>query len=350
MALDLKTVVQGIKFLIASEGTRQHEQNSSFAETLELLLSKFESFLSEREALSVALAAGQKQFHISLGPNETLYWRFTAKSLCLLCALVDLLQEVQTPGTSTLPSPPVPKHMLGVTDQKLIQCLLQRVVYVGIYPYLLPGVDSLVKLRLGHLRGAAKAAAPVEQCAWHLFKCSQMLLHCAEDQTLGPLLLAHHLSDLLVALIQVCYGRPGGGSAATPGPHRGSLTEQASPSSPGAVHPCQVSATPGDGGSVAIAESDRAWCEKALDGLLDRVHQPVVVRELLCLQSGGAPKTRSGGTRGGEEGRESAKNLRWLQRACGRLLSERLMKKNGVQSVLRGILDAMAGDPLLGVT
>ena len=67
------------------------------------------------------------------------------------------------------------------------------------------------------------------------------------------------------------------------------------------------------------------------------------MRELLCLQRG-APKVFPGGDQKMEQGTESAKNLKWLQRACGRLLSERLMKKNGVQSVLRGILDTMAGN------
>ena len=32
--------------------------------------------------------------------------------------------------------------------------------------------------------------------------------------------------------------------------------------------------------------------------------------------------------------------VQWLQRICGRLLSERLMHKNGVQHVLRGIFEA----------
>lgn len=330
MALDVKALVQGIKFLIASEGTKQREQASNFVENLEIFIAQFESFVREREALSLALAAKKEQFHLSVGPTDSLYWRYTAYSLCLLCALVDLLSQEQPSAVSGLHAP---KHMLGVTDQKLVQCLLQRLVYVGIYPYLLPGVDSLLKLRLNHLRGATKAAVSVEQGARGLAICSKMLLRCAEEQALGPLVLGHHLSDLLVALIQVCYG-PGINSA-RPRPQDGRPTEQ---------HPerCQD----GDGGEeshVLVADCDRAWCAETLSGLLDRVHQPTVVKELLCLQRG-APKGHSGGDQSMEQEIESAKNLKWLQRTCGRLLSDRLLKKNGVQSVLRGILDTMAGE------
>lgn len=320
MALDVKTLVHGIKLLTAIEGAKQHEQTSSFVENLELLLKKFESFASQRETLSLVLAAKQEQFHISVGPNDTLYWKYTATSLCLLCVLVDLLSEEQLSRPATSSPPHAPKHMLGVTDHKFVQCLVQRIVYVGIYPYLLPGVDNLTKLRLSHFSGATKVALPAELKTWYLAKCCQMLLRCIEEQTVGSLVITHHLSDLLVALVQVCYG-PTAVDSTGPRSQTGHAVA----------------------GCAFVGEDERAGYVEALNGLLDRVHQPIVVRELLCLQSGGMPKVHyNGGTR--EQDTEAVKNFKWLQRMCGRLLSERLMKKNGVQSVLRGILDAMAGD------
>ena len=33
-------------------------------------------------------------------------------------------------------------------------------------------------------------------------------------------------------------------------------------------------------------------------------------------------------------------SARWLQRICGQLLSQRLLHKNGVQNVLRGVFEA----------
>ena len=76
-----------------------------------------------------------------------------------------------------------------------------------------------------------------------------------------------------------------------------------------------------------------------LQRLLDQTHQATVVRELLMLQ--GMPQTSK--ERGGRVSKRVGSPA-WLQRACGRLLSQRLMKKNGVLCVLQGILRAASGE------
>ncbi|CAI8007256.1 Transport and Golgi organization protein 6 homolog [Geodia barretti] len=72
----------------------------------------------------------------------------------------------------------------------------------------------------------------------------------------------------------------------------------------------------------------------------------MVVRELLRIQGAQRGSRMQGNQRGsGMQGnqRGSGGTLNWLQRACGGLLSDRLMKEDGVHSVLVGILGATAG-------
>ena len=97
-------------------------------------------------------------------------------------------------------------------------------------------------------------------------------------------------------------------------------------------------AIPTSGSDPCLLPSDREWCMSTLRRLLDQTHQTIVVRELLMLQ--GMPQTSK--ERGGRVSKRVGSPA-WLQIACCRLLSQRLMKKNGVLCVLQGILGAVSG-------
>ncbi|XP_053460700.1 transport and Golgi organization protein 6 homolog isoform X2 [Nycticebus coucang] len=67
--------------------------------------------------------------------------------------------------------------------------------------------------------------------------------------------------------------------------------------------------------------------------MLDQVYQPLAVRELLILQ-GGPPQSCTD-----VKTQLKCQAPAWLRHLCGQLLSERLMRPNGVQAVVRGILE-----------
>uniref|UniRef100_A0A6G1RAS2 Transmembrane and coiled-coil domains 7 n=1 Tax=Hypotaenidia okinawae TaxID=2861861 RepID=A0A6G1RAS2_9GRUI len=97
---------------------------------------------------------------------------------------------------------------------------------------------------------------------------------------------------------------------------------------------------PGVGLFQGVSESERAQCQETLRHILDRVYQPLAVRELLILQ--GRPKQSSPSP--GEETKPAlARAPAWLRRLCGQLLSERLMRPSGVQAVVRGIMEGTGG-------
>ena len=99
-----------------------------------------------------------------------------------------------------------------------------------------------------------------------------------------------------------------------------------------------------------------------LQNLLEGTYQPLIIRELwklLILQQqpqggeqgpgakntggGGGSVTRSGGGKpevvGTGRRRGSKGSMKWLQKVCGQLLSERLLSKNGVEHVISGIMN-----------
>ena len=313
---------------------------------------------------------------------EATYWEFTVEGLCLLTLLDETLEflkkkeEISSQASSStkprdrahLP----PKALLSISDQKLVQTLLQFVVSLGIYPYLLPGVDTLLKVRLSHAKSVEKSQSALNTTkSWHLFTCSQVLIKCTENSVLGPIVLSYHLSDILASLIQICYGPTDkcGWSASKMRAEEDSNTAASvstPPRTPGDVTVKKTRdvtntqrSTDVNCGPRAITPGEREWCVGALQQLLDRVYQPLVVRGLLMLQ--GMPSSgkivspqeqncdgspgRSATVRG--DGKTSGHHLvrspQWLQKACGQLLSACLMKKNGVQHVLRGIFEATSG-------
>nr|XP_023682878.1 transport and Golgi organization protein 6 homolog [Paramormyrops kingsleyae] len=96
-----------------------------------------------------------------------------------------------------------------------------------------------------------------------------------------------------------------------------------------------------------ITLEERLACRKALQNLLQKVYQPIVIKELLILQGG--PKQAQPAAPGGGVPRTAlAQAPPWLRRLCGQLLSERLMQPKGVQAVVRAILEGARAGPAGG--
>uniref|UniRef100_A0A3Q2E9A6 Transport and golgi organization 6 homolog (Drosophila) n=1 Tax=Cyprinodon variegatus TaxID=28743 RepID=A0A3Q2E9A6_CYPVA len=238
--------------------------------------------------------------------TEDVTWIFVQECLLLLLTLTQHLTDelkrfkgappppagkVRTPEMA----PPLPPDVLSVSQQKTVTSALQFVVSLGLCPYLSTGVG--VPLGCRSAFGAVveeliqkEAPPPVGH---RLLTTTRVLLQVAELATLATLVFSRHLGDVMAALCQLGYE-----------PQR--KDDQA---------------------------NVRQRCKEALRSLLGKVYQPMVVKELLILQGG--PKQVSRASRGSAPA--------WLRRLCGQLLSERLMQPNGVQAVVRAILEGGTG-------
>lgn len=275
---------------------------------------------------------------ISDDPSLVLYHEICSEAVALLILLDDRLNTLheadKNPGViQPVIHPPPPKAILSTSDQKTLFGVLEFIVCLGLYPYLLPGVDAFLKLRISHAELVNKAQNVSRNCReCCLYKLCTVLMKMFNNEVIGPAIVSRHLSDVLAALIQVCYA-----PVHTPRSKENNVSD------------CSRSCrkvpitSPGD---IAQREQNnrqksvKERCLVLLGELLNKTFQPLVVKELLILQGIPSGSSQAQGACSSSTGRTSPK---WLQRACGQLLSERLMSKNGVHHVISGIMESTAG-------
>ncbi|KAM9269119.1 transport and Golgi organization protein 6 homolog [Cariama cristata] len=211
--------------------------------------------------------------------------------LCLKERLAALAAAPAARGAGPGAAPPPSADTLSVAQGRAVGRALRAAVGLGLVPYLPPGVGQ----RPGP---PAPPPSPPATRGARLHAATAALAELAEHPALGGPLLARHLSLLLAGLCLLGHG-------------------------PAAL-------------SEGVSEAERARCREALQHILDRVYQPLAVRELLILQ--GPPK-QSPPSPGEETKPALVRAPAWLRRLCGQLLSERLMRPNGVQAVVRGIME-----------
>lgn len=193
-------------------------------------------------------------------------------------------------------APQAPKSLLSISDQKIVTNLAQFIVSLGIFPYLSPPLDALLKMRLSHAKLVEKYSSEKtissEMKTRYLYRMCCVFMQCFGNPVFGPNLLSQHLSDVLVALLQICYA-----------PHESSVVstrKRSETNGHSQIEMQQCGSTPGDvrvqegqAGSLVDKSTtssellnvcEREWCMEALHRLLNKTYQPLVVRELLAIQ------------------------------------------------------------------
>ena len=349
--------------------------------------------------------------------KDEIRWKFVKICLGLLKLLKESLVSLlacdnnsqqkakQKVGKRGNEAPPLPADSLGVHDQKTVLTAIQFVVILGICPNLVSGVGLPVEMRSG-FAGALNIHRSIKS-ERRLFECVNTLVDCIAQRTLGALVLSRHLGDILSGLLQICYAPISAYSNAksskmdltslNPGHSITDVSENFSDYSRGNVdEACKKSpdvakddleakplaehdssdqlqpsylylltpepphVTRNDNHELFITSSERELCAQNLQRILDRVYQPIVIRELLTLQRGpmsvgrqpmkNNSKEKLSGDNGKATGNQGMKDStlpsqtpRWMKNVCGQLLSERLMKPNGVKAVLLAFLEGLAG-------
>ncbi|KAM6325136.1 transport and Golgi organization protein 6 homolog [Podargus strigoides] len=215
--------------------------------------------------------------------------------LCLKERLTALAAAPAARGPEPGAAPPPSADTLSVAQGRAVGRALRAALGLGLLPYLPPGVGQ---------RPGPPVPPPCPPAARgaRLHATATTLAELAQHPALGGPLLARHLGLLLAGLCLLGHG---------PAAH-----------------------------SQGVSEAERARCRQALRHTLDRVYQPLAVRELLVLQG----RCKQSPPSLGEETKPAlARAPAWLRRLCGQLLSERLMRPSGVQAVVRGIMEGTGG-------
>ncbi|KAK3742163.1 hypothetical protein QZH41_020476 [Actinostola sp. cb2023] len=369
----------------------------------DILLGRIKEFQSSFESLSVKFDFENQEIHnfdcqnffkekidvfsakqdegagIQDHEKSTIRWMFIEICLFLVKELKKILQEISneakylentTESQQRQQNPKLNPDALSVNDQKTILSCIQFIVCLGIYPNLLPGVGIPVEKRSGYFE-LIKGSGNELQNERHLYRCLSALLDCIKHPSLGTLMLSRHLGDILTGLIQVCYapqssyyhGNGMGGNQMSEsvdqkddykedeeisdGSDKESKKELKNvQKNPENVNKCHE--------KMFILSSERENCAHELQRLLNRVYQPLIIKELLMIQSGMNRKSgRKDGRKqvqknecmdasNGNVGTNSA-TPQWFVDVCGELLSARLIKPNGVQAVLRAVFETSGG-------
>ena len=339
--------------------------------------------------------------------KDAIRWTFVETCLELLKllkeALINVIIDEQASGKKGdqkkrgNKAPPLPADALGVADQKAVLTAIQFVVILGICPNLISGVGAPVEKRSGfasilNIHCTVKSER-------RLFECVNALVDCIAQPSLGALILSRHLGDVLAGLLQLCFAPVSvysdnktsltastdlksdycgtnlsdslhnhsceDSNEAVKNPHnltkvdstakslvKDDSCDQLEPSDFYMLNQNPQNRTEDSDHKLFITSSEREKCGQNLQRILDRVYQPMVIRELLMLQGGlshaekqpgNSNSGKSTGNLGANRSRSQVKTPEWLRNVCGQLLSERLMKPNGVKAVLHALLEGSAG-------
>ena len=226
-------------------------------------------------------------------------------------------------------APPLSPDTLSLSQQKIISTSLQFTVCLGLCPNLMSGIGLPVELRsefgnvlqvasLPHLSEASK----IQRLLWWT-KC---ILLCIDQPSLNSLIVTRHLGDMLAALCQLCYAPRKRKSVTKPDNlssheilskscimHASKSKDTASGTSDCAgvdrksgTSPVIIErVTPGSNGQhtadtgiiqdeqsdlSVLTDDERGYCERQLSLLVERVYQPLLIRELMVLQNGSGHK------------------------------------------------------------
>ena len=279
--------------------------------------------------------------------GNTIQWVFCQICLQALSCLKNTLQAMKNLDNAGKG----PAVDLSISDQQVVKTVIQLIVVVGICPNFVKGVGIPIEQRTGF--SGALGSRQDTKCPKCLYKCVMSLMSCLTEPTLSLVILSKHLADILAALMQLGYCQE--------------LCDKRTDPSPSMNNKLTGNASICEGG-VLISKLQQDECKKTLNNIVSKMYQPLIIRELLFLQgsmSGHRPNPKECDTgtavdkkstariskqkefgkleKACEERKDDTRTPKWMKDVCGHLLSKCLMKKNGVQSVLRAVLEGVSG-------
>ncbi len=368
--MELRRIFEAIEALVSNpagaDGSTSEEE--ALKSRLKANISSYKSLLSDPryDELSVLLDRCRPTTTTTTTqclkghPTLELYREFTTEAVSLLVLLdaqLRALHREDQESTAMLKpghAPPASRALLSVSDSKLLCTLLEFAVSLGVYPYLFPGVDILVTRRLRHARYIAKATTfPCGAAERILCSSLSVLVDCSSNTVIGPVVITRHLSDILAGLIQMCHAPKSMDSIdphGKPSTPSGGLDENGEKQE-------SISSPAGNVGSDQVVGSVKDECLRMLQGVVKRTYKPLLVQELLALQSiirsgwsGGRRRAPGKGKPLTTKGKPQGVDLTWLDGVCGRMLSEVVMGRHGVQHVISGVLQVATGNSVLCVS
>ena len=224
LTMELEVVIGGINQLLTPV-----KGGANIFQTLDETLKGFHTFLDSSNQsrlraahydtitdLTIPKYDSERQA-MSCKEDVNRYCQFTLQALALLCLLDDSLKKAHADDLNSAMERSgthhekekqhfTPKALLSPAEEKKIHTLLQFVVALGVFPFLIPGADNLLRLQLGEM------AALIKKCngddniqAFFLYHHCRLVSRLFTTPVIGPSIVTRHLSTVLVAVMQICY-------------------------------------------------------------------------------------------------------------------------------------------------
>ncbi|XP_006820404.1 transport and Golgi organization protein 6 homolog [Saccoglossus kowalevskii] len=194
------------------------------------------------------------------------------------------------------------QSQLRIDEQHTLQTVLQLIVCFGIAPNLIPGVGIPLQKRTHFASCIPCRSTSAFDCDYQLLFCVKSLMSFCRHASLASVILTKHLTDILACFLQLCHA-----------PRKKDLSGLSEQQRKEAIF---------------LKPDEKDWCNLEFEKLLDRVYQPLLIQELIVLQGG-----------------VSHRAPKWLKLMCGEVLSDRLLKHNGVMAAVKGVLLTTACNP-----
>lgn len=178
---------------------------------------------------------------------------FVRICLILLEELACSLQAKSDPAAATKSTPPA----LSVNDQMLVLSCFQFIIGLGTSQYLLAGVGVPLHKRseMSEFIVQPTLSNSLSEHQQLLDEFVKRILQIISEPTLGSIIMSKYLHDILAALLQLCFA------------------------------PVVKSE---EMASSAMSQQSRTFFRQELTKLTEQLYQPLLIRELLVLQSQGA--------------------------------------------------------------
>ncbi|XP_075212217.1 transport and golgi organization 6 isoform X3 [Lycorma delicatula] len=175
-------------------------------------------------------------------------------------------------------------ELLSISQQKSVQNIFEFIISIGLLPYLLPGVGLGIEQRCPNaslFKNCIYTSSVSDIDYYRMSGVTKCTLSLIEEKSISSLLLSKNIGDILAAL-------------------------------------CQLTMPPFKKPTAELI-SDREYFQTKLIFLVSTSYQPLVINALMLMQG------------------NKQLSPRWLRVGVSKLLSQRLMEKDGVVSTVRAI-------------
>ncbi|GBN38733.1 Transport and Golgi organization protein 6 [Araneus ventricosus] len=270
------------------------------------------------------------------------YLKFFQLHMILLRLLKTALTEEEMESGSekkVASKTPVPKALLSISQQAILQKSLQFAVALGILPNLLKGIGIPLSKRLKHAKILEKFTSSCSFYQKHIqiTACLDTLITCLECSAMQSTILSYHGSDILAAFLQLCHAPIKKVDMFEESFAKLTPIGTESMSFKVMINSVEDSSQYSEAQIMSVMLAHRKYFSLYMKKFLKQISHSLLMWELLLFQ--GIPMKSN------ESDIAIVKPPVWLSKICNQMLTDLILQNHGIADLVQVVLDkAYDGD------